>query len=545
MFYIVDLDNEMSVLVVVVWRMTYEQPAIHQRHANSLFEDERDAPGLCHEHLSFPDLLPATPEPLVVVDVLSGAPGCGKSEKMLVEAANTPGHYLFAFLTTELADEQAQRFAILAPKATLSVIHSKRGRGAVGSRLTQARTGSENQNHSVVFVTHEALVTNDLGQFQGWHLRIDECPNVTGSGHLKLAHSVAHYKSAFNLEPVEAGWSLVRTAGPGASWKEIANDTMGVTIRDFHAWADRPADLLLNLDSFTGPEIRKRVPWVAIWQLGQVAVFSSVTIAASNFIGSITHRVWASLYGARVEFRENRLGLAQTAQPKISIGYFTAAHEGTTVFWKGEGHACIVKVEEWLKHNRPDLGYWSSNDAIEHDFLDRIKGKAEKPKLAGLNRLRDETSCAMIYSSKAVQGDEPIIAMFDIGKKEVQASREDEDIFQFVCRGAIRDPNYGGQYDAYVYSRSQAERLATKLTDAGYYDVTCTGIASAGIMSVQRLPPGGRAPGDDPATKAALAKQQSARRSKLYRLRKKAQRTGASSAGEIISTGPFSSSPVT
>ena len=527
----------MSVLLVVVWRMTYEQPAIHQRHANSLFEDERDASRPRHEHSSSSQLLPATAEPLVV-DVLSGAPGCGKSEAMLVDAANRPGHYLFAFLTTELADEQAQRFALLAPKATLSVIHSKRGRGAVGGRLTQARTGSENCNHAAVFVTHEALVTHDLSHFQGWHLRIDECPNVTASGHLRLAHSAAHYQSAFKLEPVEAGWSLVKPAGPRASWKEIADDTMGKTIKDFHAWADRPADLILNLNSFTGPDIKKQIQWAAIWQLGQLDAFSSVTIAASNFIGSIGHRVWVNLHRERVEFRENRLGVMRTAQPQIILSYFTEGHEGTTVFWEGNGHACIVAVEEWLKHNRPDLGFWSSNDSIKNDFLDRIKGKAEQPKLAGLNRLRNETSCAIIYSSKSVPGDAPIIDMFDVRKEEIQASREDEDIFQFVCRGAIRDPNYGGPYGAYVYSRSQAERLANKLIAAGYRDVTTTGVAGAGIMSVQRLSPGARAAAGNLAAKAARAKQQNARRSKVYRLRKKAQRIASSSADEIIGTDP-------
>ena len=517
--------------------MTYEQPAIDRRHANSLLEDERDALKPCHKPTSS-TVVPAIPVLPMVVEVLSGPPGCGKSETMLVDAANRPGHYLFAFLTTELADEQAQRFSLLAPKATLSVIHSKRGRGAVGGRLTQARAESGNQHHAVVFVTHEALVTHDLSHFQGWHLRIDECPNVTASGHLRLAHSAAHYQSAFKLEPVEAGWSLVKPAGPRASWKEIADDTMGKTIKDFHAWADRPADLLLNLDSFTGADIKKQVQWVAIWQLGQLEAFSSVTIAASTFIGSIAHRVWANLHQTSVEFRENRLGVTRAAQPQINLSYFTEGHEGSTVYWEGDGHACIVAVEEWLKHNRPDLGFWSSNGSIKNDFLDRIKGKAEQPKLAGLNRLRNKTSCAMIYSSKSVPGDAPIIDMFDVRKEEIQASREDEDIFQFVCRGAIRDPNYGGQYDAYLYSRSQAERLATKLIAAGYHDVTCTGIASAGIMSVQRLSPGARAAAGNLAAKAARAKQQSARRSRVYRLRKKDQRIASSSADEIIGTDP-------
>ncbi len=57
---------------------------------------------------------------------------------------------------------------------------------------------------------------------------------------------------------------------------------------------------------------------------------------------------------------------------------------------------------------------------------------------------------------------------------------------QFVMRGAIRNADYDGPYDAYLYSRSQAERLRDQLTTSGI-GVVELHPANAGFMDAKRL----------------------------------------------------------
>ncbi|MEG3153482.1 hypothetical protein [Sphingomonas sp. RB1R13] len=466
---------------------------------------------------------------------------------MLREAATTPGRYLFACLTTKLADEQAGRFRVMTSTAAVDVIHSECGKGSAGGRLAKRRTGSMESDHLVVFITHETLMTTDLKDFEGWHLRIDECLNATGSNYLKLSKSAAYYQAAFELSPFEAGWSLVRQVGNPSSWKDIQRDTIASSITDLQSWANRPADLLLNLSSFTGPEIKKRVSWIAVWKSDQLTAFATVTIAASNFLGSITHRIWDCLYSSDIEFRERPLTVRRKAQPAIRVHFFTNSHEGSISFWgQSEGRKRLAQIDAWMRINRVTPGYWSGNRIVRDRFEHNINGRMESPKLAGLNCLRDETSCAIFYSSKSVPADGPIMKMFDIRMEDIRASREDEDVFQFVCRGAIRNPDYGGAYDVYLYSQAQAERLTGKLASAGFTDVDCVPVEDAGMMSVERTSfSNARDAGDDEEAKAIKKREDAKIRKRLSRKKLKGQKAATSSATPIMGTGPLASSPET
>ena len=62
-------------------------------------------------------------------------------------------------------------------------------------------------------------------------------------------------------------------------------------------------------------------------------------------------------------------------------------------------------------------------------------------------------------------------------------AREEEDILQFVTRGAIRKPSFDGDYDIYLYSERQAELVAEKLSAGGFNKpVELVPEPNAGIM---------------------------------------------------------------
>lgn len=115
------------------------------------------------------------------------------------------------------------------------------------------------------------------------------------------------------------------------------------------------------------------------------------------------------------------------------------------------------------------------------DGADQVRAK-----MAGTNSLRHHTSCALIYSAKATPDDEAIIKALGLNREDIQTAREDEDVYQFVCRGAIRDPGYSGDYAVYLYDHGQAERLRNRLIGAGYTVVSTEPVTEAGILDVVR-----------------------------------------------------------
>jgi Lon protease-like protein len=131
-------------------------------------------------------------------------------------------------------------------------------------------------------------------------------------------------------------------------------------------------------------------------------------------------------------------------------------------------------------------GFWASNADIVPYFTCRIGGDETSPKLAGTNSLRHHTSCALIYSAKATPDDEAIIKALGLSREDIQTAREDEDVYQFICRGAIRDPDYSGDYAVYLYDRGQAERLRDRLIATGYTVVSTEPVIEAGILDVVR-----------------------------------------------------------
>jgi hypothetical protein len=58
---------------------------------------------------------------------------------------------------------------------------------------------------------------------------------------------------------------------------------------------------------------------------------------------------------------------------------------------------------------------------------------------------------------------------------------------QFFGRGAIRDRDFGGTYEGFLYSKCQAERLGEYLITNGITDdVRLVPVEEAGIMDVRR-----------------------------------------------------------
>ena len=171
-----------------------------------------------------------------------------------------------------------------------------------------------------------------------------------------------------------------------------------------------------------------------------------------------------------------------------------------------------------------DLGYWSGNEAVVAYFEERLPGEQVRPKVAGSNAYRHHRSCALVYSSKARPEDAILLDVFGLTREEVERAREREDIWQFAMRGAIREAEFDGTYEVYLYDRWQAEALAAMLREEGVADdVVVEAVEEAGILDVQRPRPGPKA-GAKAAASGKTFEEREAERREGDRLRKQRQR---------------------
>lgn len=109
-----------------------------------------------------------------------------------------------------------------------------------------------------------------------------------------------------------------------------------------------------------------------------------------------------------------------------------------------------------------------------------LGGKNVSPKQAGTNEYRHLTSCAMIYSNKAQRSDKGLLEAFGLSKKDIERARQAEDIEQFIMRGAIRCPDFGGDYEIYLYDSHQAVAVQRFLHGHGFADVELIGSMRSG-----------------------------------------------------------------
>jgi hypothetical protein len=422
------------------------------------------------------------------VEVLTGPPGCGKSYDVRQEAIANPGLYLFAYPSIPLLQEQAAAFAAEADAAgkpdlpVLEAHHKAQGGGTVPDRLERHRQYLLDRriDHAVVLITHEGMMGADFSRFGDWNIRIDEAPATIQSGHVKAPASADLLKQIIAIDRVgSGGWGQLRFLGEKQGWRSLANDDLLKPLAEMFKQVSRQHGVFVDTLEWT-----ESFGWCSIWPFASLGQFASAKIAGASFLislGAIVAQRWEV---SAVNFVTVPKQVRRQKQPNVRIHYFTQSHEGTTTFWeKRRGRRFIAQICDFLVANEPNLGFWAGNDVTGTQLDARLNSKPISPKSAGLNRYDDETSCALIYSSKALPADRPAQALFGITEEEIFRAREEEDILQFVMRGAIRRPDFGDDYDIYLYSKRQAKLVAEKLrADSIGRTITLIAEVGAGIM---------------------------------------------------------------
>ena len=399
------------------------------------------------------------------------------------------GKYLHFSPTIKLLKEQRSDYSRDVPRIPLIPVHSKSGnRGSVSRQLEDARCEIDDlgAKHAVVFASHECLLAGDLSGFRDYHALIDEVPDAIKTGVVKAPTSAHYFSGRFELEPWrDHGWSLVRPkARP--SWRAVKGDDIAKATANFEAMANRPHGAIVDLLDWKELEDRGHFSWMSIWTPMALSHFASITIAGAGFYRSLPYLVAQILHPNDLTFTEVRLHRPRTGHPKLRLHYFVEAHQGATSYWGTTGGRQVLGPIRRFLRDVPDLGYWSGNEVIEQQFDSELSvDRFVLPKVAGLNRYTAAKSCAFIYSAQSLPSDEPL-KLFKLAAPDIEQAREFEDLYQFVMRGSLRDPAFGGTFDAYVYSRAQAEEIGRRAQEDGIHDVELVRHPEVGVMDVPR-----------------------------------------------------------
>lgn len=429
--------------------------------------------------------------------VLSGPPGCGKTTLLRTISLDVVGRHLLAAPRTQLLDEHAEELRASARARDLGIsinpIHSRQSEfGTVERRIRDALASYGPADHAIVLVTHEMLLGLDPVLLRGWHVGIDEVPeNAVVSGRFSATTTWSSLERHYVMLPSDhPGWWQ---AVPREDVKALGRRQIMAAdprLASFHGLAQcSTRQVYVDLANWEEARYPTRpVRWWSAWTPMELAGCASVTITGASFASSLLYHASRHLHGDALRFEFVSIGAGQPrAQPHIRIHFFTR-HPGSTDWWlTDDGSRCLVQISRHLERVGFS-GFWSANKAARPYFRHRIGGQWCEPKQAGTNALRHHTSCCLIYSGKAQQDDEPILEVLGLDREAIKHTREYEDILQFVLRGAIRNADFGGAYEVYVYDEFQAMALRDKLLATSITDrVELIAVEEAGIMDVTRL----------------------------------------------------------
>ncbi len=442
------------------------------------------------------------------IDIYTGRPGCGKTSKLVDEMLETAGRYLFAMPRTDLIKERVHDLKAKAAERSINPIilpiHSGQNfKAPVRRRLPEAAAQYGHEPHVIILITHEALMSADLAGFNGWHARIDEAPDGVASDKVRIPATSRLFEQVYDLEPIDGTkWSRLAVRPGAPSLRDFLKDDFGEELAAFHKRALSPSGVVVDIQDWAQATQGRAVKWWSAWTPSALSDFASIKIAASGYFTSLGYKLAVRMC-PDLEFNETEIASERTGSPVVRIGYFTRGHRASTAFWKSKaGRECLKQVGRWLDQV-DDLGYWSGNEMVRERLDVALSGAQVLPKQAGTNEYRHHRSCTFIYSNKAQDSDDAILEVFGLDKADIERARETEDIEQFVMRGAIRDPQFSGRYDIYLYDFEQAHRLHEFLNGHGLAQIELFAIEDAGIMDVKRPTGGRRAVDPDPEARKA------------------------------------------
>lgn len=478
-----------------------------------------------------PDTRPPSPLKVLYND---DPPGTGKSRFVRQRMAASPGLHVYCAPTLDLLEEAGRdirEFAAEAGRRDILVIpitsSAGAGRGSVASEIAAAPNTYGNQAHVVLLVTHEGLMSADLGGFSGWSLVLDEAMSTVTTGTFRAKALWRWLQQHYRLDVIADGsaegggerWSEVTCSGDAVTLSDLMGDTHLRGLIEFHRLATAQGRRL-HADLANWEELAdgRELSWWSFWPIASASAFSEVIAIANNYTQSLSAQMEAAWEGTDANVLYERLALAP-ALPRVAravtIHFFAEDPASTAVWATAEGKASLLRIADWLKGNAPQdpsQFLWSGNDVVRETLRGAALGGTEaRPVQPGINAYRGIAWVAMIFSAKMLARERRALRLFQLDRSEVREAREFEALAQFTLRGSLRDPHSSAHARLCVYDRAQAEWLSAFLTKHRFAHPVSIEFENVGVVS-RAIPRTPMAPEVAAARKTAKAAERQRRK---------------------------------
>lgn len=180
-----------------------------------------------------------------IIDVLSGNPGVGKTQKF-IEQIKHGERYVYAAPTRKLATEVMERLRE-AGHSFLPIFTSQTQ--DVGSVIHRTNVSLGNKHDTVLIITHKCLASIKPELLTGWHLYVDECLKTEDIESVRvLASEFEHVIAPYVGDCDDNGGLLLNQSMMEEAWEIHAQG-----IEDAKNRRTRNKTLLMVLDGMLSP----------------------------------------------------------------------------------------------------------------------------------------------------------------------------------------------------------------------------------------------------------------------------------------------------
>lgn len=413
--------------------------------------------------------------------------GAGKTTKAVARMTHKTGKFIFATERIESFDELEPLIRAEATKYGLHPIIkevSSRKDRPVHVQIGELALKYIDQDHVIVFMTHQALVQGEFDTFaeHGWHMIIDEVPAFIHTDEITTNLSADFFEKHYRLDRIsdDERWSVVELTDEGHNLKasDFHADDNFRAMATFHARVVASYQghnkVVANLvDWKEARDSKTKWAWASLYSLTNLSMFDRVELLGNQFLSSVTTQMVRKFDDASVQWVPMK-----ASQPKgfadrnVTIHYFSERSGSRHLFDSEAGRRTLGKIASHLNDVLPvESSIWSTNDRFKPYMAD-LKHSYIKPRQAGSNEYRHASHAAMIYSANPSKNIIGLLKIMEVGAEAWTATMEHESILQFVTRTSVRVQTSTDDLHFYVFDRADADYLASYFDRLNYTNPT-------------------------------------------------------------------------
>lgn len=382
-----------------------------------------------------------------------------------------PARWLIAVEKIEGTAELAGRI-IAASEGRLTpreITSTDARRGSSVRHDIEALPGQYQNGHVVVICTHAALMMSDLRAFHGWHLIVDEVPNVLLMAEVQSKLDLHFFETHYSLSIINEKWSSVSLteAGKRIDGADLQDDHGHRYLRLFHQRVADAAqrDRAVACDLRAWSDMLKpglKWTWWSLFSVRELEAFQTVRFLGNRFTDSVSAKIMKRWESGVEWVSKSSFGDRPLEHRTVNVCYFSAERYPSITFFQSEkGQKALGQIAAFIAADAPhDKMIWSCNAVAKKALDSRLpRGGYLPPRQAGSDIWMHCTHAAMIYSARPSDNVRAVLGTVGVTPEEWMATTEWEAILQFVTRTSIRDVASADEATVYVFDRQQADFL--------------------------------------------------------------------------------------